>query len=451
DAYVTFSLVPHLRQALAETPQLLELLYQIEIPLEPVLAEMEIAGISIDTAYLKTLSQQLEQQLSEIEKSAYKAAGEEFNLGSPKQVSEILFNKLGLPTKKSRKIKTGYSTDAATLERLQDDDESGVVEAIIDYRTLDKLKSTYVDALPLLVSPKTQRIHTNFNQSVTATGRLSSSNPNLQNIPIRTEFSRQIRKAFLPKPGWVLVAADYSQIELRILAHLSQEPILVEAYQKNLDIHSVTAQLLFEREDITSEERRLAKTINFGVIYGMGALRFSRSAKVDKTNANTFIQRFNDRYPKVFEYLQGVKKQAIALGYAETILGRRRYFNFETESLKSLKGKNPEEINLGELKRLSANDAGNLRAAANAPIQGSSADIIKIAMVKLHKILQNYQAKLLLQVHDELVLEMPPEEWEELQPQIKQTMENALSETNFKFSVPLIVEIHKGDNWMDAK
>lgn len=451
DAYVTFSLVPHLRQALAETPQLLELLYQIEIPLEPVLAEMEIAGISIDTAYLKTLSQQLEQQLAEIEKSAYKAAGGEFNLGSPKQVSEILFNKLGLPTKKSRKIKTGYSTDAATLERLQEDDESGVVEAIIDYRTLDKLKSTYVDALPLLVSPKTQRIHTNFNQSVTATGRLSSSNPNLQNIPIRTEFSRQIRKAFLPKPGWVLVAADYSQIELRILAHLSQEPILVEAYQKNLDIHSVTAQLLFEREDITSEERRLAKTINFGVIYGMGALRFSRSAKVDKTNANTFIQRFNDRYPKVFEYLQGVKKQAIALGYAETILGRRRYFNFETESLKSLKGKNPEEINLGELKRLSANDAGNLRAAANAPIQGSSADIIKIAMVKLHQILQNYQAKLLLQVHDELVLEMPPAEWEELQPQIKQTMENALFETNVKFSVPLIVEIHKGDNWMDAK
>jgi DNA polymerase-1 len=446
DAYSTFGLVPKLREELDKIPTLSKLLVEVEQPLEAVLAEMEYTGVRINSAYLKELSQHLETELARLKEEATKIAGENFNLGSPKQLSQILFEKLGLSTKHSRKIQTGFSTDAATLEKLQEDDKSGFVEAIIEYRTLSKLKSTYVDALPALVRPDTQRVHTDFNQAATSTGRLSSSNPNLQNIPIRTAFSRQIRKAFLPESGWLMVAADYSQIELRILAHLSQEPILVQAYQQNEDVHTVTARLVFEKENITSEERGIAKTINFGVIYGMGSLRFSRSTGIDKNIANEFIKRFNERYPKVFAYLEQVKKEAIALGYVETILGRRRYFDFTNNSLRKLKGSNPEDIDLSKLKNLGPYDAGLLRSAANAPIQGSNADIIKIAMVRLHEVLKNYQARLLLQVHDELVFEIPPHEWEELQPQIKSVMENAV-----QLSVPLLVEARVGENWMDTK
>ncbi|MBW4477454.1 MAG: DNA polymerase I [Tolypothrix brevis GSE-NOS-MK-07-07A] len=446
DAYSTFGLVPKLREELDKIPTLHKLLLEVEQPLEPVLAQMEYTGFRINTDYLKELSQQLEIDLAKLEQQAIEIAGEKFNLGSPKQLSQILFDKLSLSTKYSRKIQTGYSTDAATLERLQEVDETGFVDAIMEYRTLSKLKSTYVDALPTLVRPDTQRVHTDFNQTVTSTGRLSSSNPNLQNIPIRTAFSRQIRKAFVPESGWLMVAADYSQIELRILAHLSQEPVLVEAYQNNQDIHTVTARLVFEKEDITSDERRLAKTINFGVIYGMGYLRFSRSTGVDKTLANEFIQRFYSRYPKVFEYLESVKKQAISQNYVETILGRRRYFDFTSNSIRKYKNNKLEDIDLKKLGNLGAFDAGLLRAAANAPIQGSSADIIKIAMVKMHKILQRYQSRLLLQVHDELVFEILPSEWEELEPQIKSAMEDAVS-----LSVPLIVDVRAGENWMETK
>jgi len=439
----TFQLVEKLSAKLQQVPALQKLLLEVEQPLEPILAEMEYRGIRIDSKYLEELSQQLQKDLAEIEAQAYQEAGDKFNLGSPKQVSQLLFEKLGLDSKKSRKIKTGYSTDAATLEKLQG--EHPVVDRILQYRTLDKLKSTYVDALPQLVRADTQRVHTDFNQTVTGTGRLSSSNPNLQNIPIRTEFSRQIRKAFLPEQDWLLVSADYSQIELRILAHLSQEPVLVEAYRQNEDIHTVTARLLFEKSTVTPEERGLGKVINFGVIYGMGAQRFARSAGVTSAEGKEFIQRFYRRYPGVFAYLERVKKEAIARGYVETILGRRRYFEFEDGSLQKIKGSDPEEIDLNKL-NLGRNDAGILRAAANAPIQGSSADIIKIAMVKLHEVLQNYQARLLLQVHDELVLEVPPEEWEMLQSEIKTTMESAI-----ELTVPLVVDIHAGKNWMDAK
>ncbi|MBE8997378.1 DNA polymerase I [Nostoc sp. LEGE 12447] len=446
DAYSTFGLVPKLREELDKLPTLSKLLVEVEQPLEAVLAQMEYTGVRINSAYLQQLSQHLETELARLKEEATEIAGENFNLGSPKQLSQILFEKLGLSTKHSRKIQTGFSTDAATLEKLQEDDKSGFVEAIIEYRTLSKLKSTYVDALPALVRPDTQRVHTDFNQAATSTGRLSSSNPNLQNIPIRTAFSRQIRKAFLPEAGWLMVAADYSQIELRILAHLSQEPILVQAYQQNEDVHTVTARLVFEKENITSEERGIAKTINFGVIYGMGSLRFSRSTGIDKNIANEFIKRFNERYPKVFAYLEQVKKEAIALGYVETIFGRRRYFDFTNNSLRKLKGSNPEDIDLSKLKNLGPYDAGLLRSAANAPIQGSNADIIKIAMVRLHEVLKNYQARLLLQVHDELVFEIPPDEWEELQPQIKSVMENAV-----QLSVPLLVEARVGENWMDTK
>jgi DNA polymerase-1 len=444
--YATWQLVPKMRAELDKIPALSQLLIEVEQPLEAVLAAIEYTGVRINSAYLQELSQQLETDLAKLHEQATEIAGENFNLGSPKQLSYILFEKLGLSTKYSRKIQTGYSTDAATLEKLQEIDETGFVNAIIEYRTLSKLKSTYVDALPVLVRPDTHRVHTNFNQTATSTGRLSSSNPNLQNIPIRTAFSRQIRKAFLPESDWLMVAADYSQIELRILAHLSQEPVLVQAYQQNEDIHTVTAKLVFEKEDITADERRIAKTINFGVIYGMGSLKFSRSTGIDKNIANEFIKRFNDRYPEVFAYLEGVKKQAISQGYVETILGRRRYFEFTSNSLRKLKGSNPADIDLSKLKNLGAYDAGLLRSAANAPIQGSSADIIKIAMVQLHEVLRNYQARLLLQVHDELVFEVPPHEWEELQPQIKSVMEGAVN-----LSVPLLVEVRAGENWMETK
>ncbi|MGD1807645.1 DNA polymerase I [Dapis sp. BLCC M126] len=488
---------------------LYKLLVDIEQPLESVLAEMEYDGIRIDIEYLKKFSIQLKQDLEEIEKRAcqtldsiilqehlkteiHKIDSNSFtnqqelkkaisspilkayisklskeqrqnlatieqqinqaetsnllNLNSPSQLSELLFEILNQNQRKSRKIKTGYSTDVVVLEKLQTETQHHpIIDEILNHRTLYKLFSTYVEAIPKLVRSDTQRVHTNFNQTQTDTGRLSSSEPNLQNIPIGTKFSRQIRQAFLPKENWLLVAADYSQIELRILAHLSQEPVLIEAYQNNEDVHTVTAKLLFEKEEISPEERRVGKTINFGVIYGMGAQKLARSVKITVKESKHFLERYKQQYSQVFAYLDNLKKQAIALGYVETILGRRRYFEFESKTLRDLKGEKIDEINLQELK-LSQNDAQILRAAANSPIQGSSADIIKIAMIRLNEILTNYQTKLLLQVHDELVFEVPPLESEELQQVIKSTMENAVN-----LKVPLIVDLHGGKNWMETK
>jgi DNA polymerase-1 len=444
DVHTTHLLVAKLQAELNQLPDLDALLTEVELPLERVLAEMEYQGIRINADYLAKFSKQLETDLATIEKTAYEEAGETFNLGSPKQLSELFFNKLGLDKRKSRKNKSGgYSTDAATLEKLQGDHP--VVDLVVEYRTLSKLKSTYVDALPALIRADTHRVHTDFNQAVTATGRLSSSNPNLQNIPIRTAFSRQIRAAFVPEPGWQLVAADYSQIELRILAHLSGEAVLVAAYNNNEDVHALTAKLLLEKDDITPEERRLGKIINFGVIYGMGAHRFAREAGVSRSEAKDFIDRYYDRYPKVFDYLQQMQREAIAYGYVQTIRGRRRYFNFTDRKVRSLHGTDPQAIDLNQL-RPGGYDAGQLRAAANAPIQGSSADIIKIAMIRLHELLKDYQANLLLQVHDELVFEVPPDEWETLQPLVIGAMESAV-----ELKVPLKVEAHAGANWMEAK
>lgn len=443
DAYATYLLVAPLQAELAQLPELKDLLLQVEQPLEPILAQMETTGIRINTDYLKQFSQQLEIDLAKLEEKAHQEAGGSFNLSSPKQLAEILFETLGLDRKKSRKTKTGYSTDHATLEKLQGDHP--LIDTILENRTLAKLKSTYVDALPALIHPASQRIHTDFNQAVTATGRLSSSNPNLQNIPIRTEFSRRIRQAFLPQEGWLLVAADYSQIELRILAHLSQEPILLDAYNQNQDVHAVTARLIFEKEEITPQERNLGKTINFGVIYGMGAQRFAREAGVSSAVGKQFIEKYRQRYSQVFDYLERMKRNAIALGYVTTIKGRRRYFNFVGDQLQRLRGSDPNAIDLKDL-NIIFGDSQLLRSAANAPIQGSSADIIKIAMVRLNEVLKDYQARLLLQVHDELVLEVPPEEWDSLQPQIITTMEQAVT-----LSVPLKVDIHSGQNWMEAK
>ncbi|XLQ11946.1 MAG: DNA polymerase I [cyanobacterium endosymbiont of Epithemia adnata isolate EadnSB Bon19] len=443
DAYITYLLVDKLEVELESIKILKKLLIEVEQPLESVLAAMEDTGVRVNTNYLQELSKQLQQDLEFIEEQVYQEAGKKFNLGSPKQLGEVLFENLNLDSKKSRKTKLGYSTDHATLEKLQGDHP--IIDYILEYRTLSKLKSTYVDALPALVRDDTQRIHTDFNQTVTATGRLSSSNPNLQNIPIRSQFSRKLRQAFIPEENWLLVSADYSQIELRILAHLSQESVLLEAYRNCQDVHTVTAKLLFNKETITPEERNLGKTINFGVIYGMGAQRFAREAGVTVAEGKIFIDKYRQRYSRVFEFLEKTKIEAITKGFVTTILGRRRYFNFVTDRLQKLKGANPQNINLNEL-HLNYTDAQLLRAAANTPIQGSSADIIKVTMIKIQKILSHYKTNLLLQVHDELVFEVPPEEWDELQKKIKQTMENAVILT-----VPLVVNIYSGKNWMEAK
>ena len=449
DVHLTWRLAQLLRNQLAELgPALLPLLEQVEQPLEPVLALMEATGIRIDIAYLQELSVELSATLERLEAEAKSAAGVDFNLASPKQLGELLFETLGLDRKKSRKTKTGWSTDAAVLEKLETDHP--VVPLVLEHRTLSKLKSTYVDALPQLVEPETGRVHTDFNQAVTATGRLSSSNPNLQNIPVRTGFSRRIRKAFLPQEGWQLVSADYSQIELRILAHLSGEEVLVNAYQSGDDVHQLTARLLLDKaegEAVSSDERRLGKTINFGVIYGMGAQRFARETGVSQAQAKEFLQRYKQRYPKVFAFLELQERLALSRGYVETLMGRRRPFAFDPAGLGRLKGQDPLAIDLDSARRAGM-EAQQLRAAANAPIQGSSADIIKLAMVQLHQALSeaSLPARLLLQVHDELVLEAAPEAMDQVRSLVKRTMEQAVT-----LSVPLVVDTGVGANWMEAK
>ncbi|NJK35793.1 MAG: DNA polymerase I [Oscillatoriales cyanobacterium SM2_2_1] len=426
DAHMTLRLYPILGDRLKERPELERLFYDVELPLEAVLADLEWLGIRIDAPYLAQLSQQLEQDLVAIAQTAYDQAGREFNLNSPRQLADVLQELLGETfTKKSRKSQTGYSTDVSVLTKLEDDHP--LIPTILEHRTLSKLKSTYVDALPSLIHPRTGRLHTDFNQTITATGRLSSSNPNLQNIPIRTALSRQIRAAFVPQADWLLVAADYSQIELRILAHLSQEPELLQAYRDGIDVHTHTAQLLLQKDTITSEERRMAKIINYGVVYGMGAQKFSRDLGIALGDAKEFIAAFYRTYARVFEYLRHVEEAAERDGYVTTALGRRRYF------------RNLDRLNKPQ-------KAAMLRSAINAPIQGTSADIIKVAMIQIQQLLEGYQSRMLLQVHDELVFEMPPEEMPILQPQIQALMEGAIA-----LSVPLEVEIHSGQNWMTAK
>ena len=426
DTYITYQIVPILEAQLKAVPELWDLFQNVEMPLEPILADIEWRGIRIDKEYLGLFSQELEKDLDALAIAAYQQAGREFNLNSPKQLSEILLELLGEKfIKKSRKSATGYSTDVAVLNKLEGDHP--LIDTILENRTLAKLKSTYVDALPSLVQSQTGRVHTDFNQTVTSTGRLSSSNPNLQNIPIRTAFSKRIRAGFLPKEDWVLMSADYSQIELRILAHLSQEPELMRAFNADEDVHRVTAQLLLEKEEVTSDERRLAKIINYGVIYGMGAQKFSRDIGVPVKVAKQFIEKFNQRYESISTYMQDVEFAAERDGYVQTILGRRRYFRGLSQT--------------GGYQK-----AALLRSAVNAPIQGTSADIIKIAMLRVDELLRDYQAHLLLQVHDELVFEVPPDEVAELQPKIKAVMESAV-----ELSVKLEVDIHTGKNWMEAK
>ena len=446
DVFLTYKIFKNYKERFTkEKEELLNLLNKVELPLEPVLSEMEMNGILIDVPYLNELSKELKSTLQNIEGKVFELAKEDFNLSSPKQLGEILFDKLNLDKKKSRKTKTGWSTDAVVLERLVDEHE--IITHLIKHRTLSKLLSTYIDALPNLICEKTGRVHTNFNQAATATGRLSSSNPNLQNIPVRTEFSRRIRKAFLPEKDWKLLSADYSQIELRILAHLANEEILINAFHKNEDIHSLTARLIFEKEEINSDERRVGKTINFGVIYGMGIKKFARSTGVSTPEAKEFLIKYKERYSKIFKYLELQERLALSKGYVETIFGRKREFKFDKNGLGRLKGKDPYEIDLQSARRAGM-EAQSLRAAANAPIQGSSADIIKVAMIQLNKkfIEMNIQAKMLLQVHDELLFEVEPDSLQVTTKLIKDIMENCV-----KLKVPLLVDIGIGDNWMETK
>jgi len=427
-ADLSLQLSEHFQTELKEADTL-KLYNDIELPLLMVLSSMEIEGINLDVDFLNNLKQDLNQDILNLEKKIYELAGEEFNISSPKQLGDILFEKLNL-VDKPKKTKTGqYSTAEDVLSFLAKDHE--IVSNVIEYRGLSKLKSTYVDALPEQINPKTNRVHTEYSQTVAATGRLSSINPNLQNIPIRTERGRQIRKAFIPRnEDFILMAADYSQIELRIIAALSEETTMIESFQRGEDIHASTAAQVFgiPIEEVTREQRSNAKTVNFGIIYGVSAFGLSNQTELSRSEAKELIDTYYQTYPKLRAYMNNQVNFARDHGYVSTVLGRRRY-------LKDINNNNAIVRGAAE------------RNAINAPIQGSAADIIKIAMIQIHKLLEegNYKTKMLLQVHDELVFDMHKEERDTLAPLIKKEMENA-----FKLSVPLIVDMGYGDNWLQA-
>lgn len=401
---------------------------EVELPLIEVLSDMEQHGVKVDTGYLGQLSHVMGNRLKDLESEIHAIAGDAFNINSPKQLAVVLFEKLGLPVLK--RTKTGPSTDASVLEELSEQHE--IVSKILEFRQLTKLKGTYVDALPSLINPRDGLIHTSYNQTVAATGRLSSTDPNLQNIPIRTEEGREIRRSFVPsKPGYVLMAADYSQIELRILAQIAKEPAFIQAFQQDEDIHALTASQIFEvpLAEVTQDQRRVGKTINFATIYGQGAFSLARILGIPQKDAKRFIDAFWEHYSSIKHYQIEALAQAKARGYVMTLLGRRRY-------IRELNSSNPVERKNGE------------RMAINAPIQGTAADIIKIAMVRLHQMLrtEGFAARMLLQVHDELVFEVPEAEVKPLAARVREIMEGAMT-----LDVPLKVEINVGPSWMEAK
>ena len=428
DADITFQLKQHFAPEL-KAADLDKLFHDIETPLLKVLAAMEIEGINLDEDYLNSLSQKLTEDIAQLQENIYKEAGEEFNIGSPKQLGEILFGKLKL-VEKPKKTKTGqFSTAEDVLSYLAADHQ--IIADVLEYRGLAKLQSTYVDALPNQVNPETQRIHTNYMQTVAATGRLSSTDPNLQNIPIRTERGRQVRKAFVPRDeNFTLLAADYSQIELRIIAALSEEDNMMEAFKSGEDIHASTAAKVFDvaLEDVTREQRSNAKTVNFGIIYGVSAFGLSNQTDLDRSEAKELIETYYKTYPKLRAYMDDLVSFARENGYVETVLGRRRY-------LKDINSSNAVVRGAAE------------RNAVNAPIQGSAADIIKIAMINIYKKFEtmNCKSKMLLQVHDELVFDIHNDELEDMKKLIQEEMQNA-----FKMSVPLDVEVGIGQNWLEA-
>ncbi|MFV8280308.1 DNA polymerase I [Christiangramia marina] len=406
-----------------------KLFNEIEIPLVEVLADMELEGINLDENYLQSLSEALTNDIKDLEAKIYEEAGEEFLISSPKQLGIILFEKMEL-SKKPKKTKTGqYSTSEDVLSVLAE--ENPIVQHVLDYRGLVKLQNTYVDALPNQVEKTTGRVHTEYMQTIAATGRLSSNNPNLQNIPIRTERGRQVRKAFVPRDeNFVLLAADYSQIELRIIAALSDEENMIKAFKEGEDIHASTAAKVFNvpLEEVTREQRSNAKTVNFGIIYGVSAFGLSNQTSLSRSEAKDLIDTYYKTYPKLSSYIADQVEFARQNGYVSTVLGRRRY-------LKDINSRNQVVRGAAE------------RNAVNAPIQGSAADIIKLAMINIHKKLKagNYKTRMLLQVHDELVFDAHKEELEEMKTMIRKEMENA-----YKLQVPLDVEIGIGQNWLEA-
>jgi DNA polymerase-1 len=428
DTDITLQLKEHFEKELGEA-NTQKLFDDIEIPLLRVLAAMELEGINLDKDFLNSLSEDLNNDILNLEKSIYEAAGEEFNIASPKQLGIILFEKMKL-VDKPKKTKTGqYSTAEDVLSYLAKDHP--IIKQVLDYRGLAKLKSTYVDALPLQVEESTGRVHTDYMQTVAATGRLSSNNPNLQNIPIRTERGRQVRKAFVPRNDeYTLLAADYSQIELRIIAALSEEETMIEAFKNGEDIHASTASKVFNvpLEEVTREQRSNAKTVNFGIIYGVSAFGLSNQTDLSRGEAKELIDTYYETYPKLKAYMSKQVDFARDHGYVQTVLGRRRY-------LKDINSRNAVVRGAAE------------RNAVNAPIQGSAADIIKIAMINIYNKLEagNYKSKMLLQVHDELVFDIYKPELEDLKTLIKTEMENA-----YTLDVPLDVEMDMGINWLEA-
>ena len=404
-----------------EKHNLWELFAELETPLLPILAEMELVGIKVDTGLLQELSQEFSKKIAELEKEIYKLAGQEFNINSPKQLGEILFDKLQLPH--GRKTKTGYSTDVGVLERLSFHE---LPQAVLVHRNLSKLQSTYVDKLASLVHPKTGRVHSSFNQTVTATGRLSSSNPNLQNIPVRTEEGQRIRQAFVPEKGHVFVAGDYSQIDLRVLAHYSQDKALLEAFRAGQDVHNRTAAEIFFVSPllITPQMRRVAKTINFGIVYGMSSFGLASQLNLSRKEAQTFIDRYFKHYPGVQQFMEDIVKQAKKDHYVTTLLNRIRY-------LPDINSTNRTSREFAE------------RTAINTPIQGTAADIIKLAMIKVDKELKKAKLKtrMLLQIHDELVFEVPEKEEEKVTRLVKDGMESVM-----QLDVPLVVNISVGND-----
>lgn len=424
DSDVTFRLKEILTKDLT-SKGLDELFYKVEMPLVEVLAAMEINGVSIDKEYLAVLSSEMDKKLEKITKRVYEMAGEEFNINSPKQLSHILFEKLHLPIIK--KTKTGVSTDESVLTKLAE--KHALPKTLMEYRELAKLKSTYVDTLPELVNPATGRVHTSFNQTVTATGRLSSSDPNLQNIPVRTEEGKKMRKAFIPSGGNTLISADYSQIELRVLAHLSRDKNLIKAFKEGLDIHAFTAGLILgvKPKDVTEEMRGMAKTVNFGIIYGMSPYGLSQALGIEVDKAKEFIDAYFERYPDIKVYLDGLIEEARKKGFVTTILGRRRYI---------------PEINSQDVRIRQFAE----RTALNTPIQGSAADIIKVAMIAIQERLEKgkFKSRMILQVHDELVFDVAEKEECEIINIVKTGMEDVI-----QLKVPVEAHIEIGKNWLE--
>jgi len=432
DVDMTYRLVKVLEPELHEK-KLWLLFTEVEMPLVPVLSAMEMRGVALDVEFLREMSRQLHERLMALEREIHELVGYPFNIGSTQQLSDALFIKLGLSAQGVPKTKSGhYSTSASVLERLRG--QHPVIDLILEHRELAKLKSTYVDALPKLVNKRTGRVHTSFNQTGTVTGRLSSSDPNLQNIPIRTELGRQVRRAFIAAPGHLLLSADYSQVELRILAHISQDEGLLAAFKRGEDIHASTAATVLgvPIEKVTREMRRLAKTINFGITYGMSGYGLAQRTGLSQEEADRFIKNYFAKYPRVKKYVEETKRKAREQGYVETLLGRRRYF--------------PELAS--DSKAHYSVKAAAERMAINAPIQGSAADIIKIAMINLHRALKErgLASSMTLQVHDELVLEVPEGELEAVKPLVKSTMEGA-----FELDAPLKVDMKVGRNWLEME